>query len=166
MTRKEFVGLIGASTAIFCIGCNKADFFAPPAPKGLTIPDNGQPPVGAAPHPGGLHPGPTPPPPPKLDFTIDIEAPENQPIKFAGGFLQINNTIVALTFNYEYVAAQLNCTHNGVSIEFSGVNDRYVCPAHGSKFDKNGLVISGPAHIPLKIYKTKATGNLLRVYEE
>ena len=43
------------------------------------------------------------------------------------------------------------CTHLGCTV--GGVEWGYQCPCHGSKFDRNGLVIRGPAPKPLPWFK-------------
>lgn len=55
------------------------------------------------------------------------------------------------------------CTHLGCKIN-STVNDKLVCPCHGSKFNFDGIPQNGPATIPLKkleIEKDKSTGELV-----
>jgi cytochrome b6-f complex iron-sulfur subunit len=45
-------------------------------------------------------------------------------------------------------AISLVCTHLGCTVE---KNDQgYACPCHGSRFDKSGMVVNGPAAQPLK----------------
>lgn len=55
------------------------------------------------------------------------------------------------------------CTHLGCKIN-STVNDKLVCPCHGSKFNFDGIPQNGPATIPLnklEIIKEKSTGELV-----
>ena len=49
-----------------------------------------------------------------------------------------------LTFN------QKRCTHLGCALRYNASEDTYECPCHGSKYDKNGKVIVGPALKDLK----------------
>ncbi len=42
------------------------------------------------------------------------------------------------------------CTHLGCNVKHIGAG--FECPCHGSKFDQNGRVISGPAPQPLSWY--------------
>tara|TARA_B100000315_G_scaffold260158_1_gene319605 strand:+ start:5964 stop:6422 length:459 start_codon:yes stop_codon:yes gene_type:complete len=44
------------------------------------------------------------------------------------------------------------CTHLGCTVKLAQKN-QFHCPCHGSKFDKHGNVISGPAPKPLRHYK-------------
>jgi cytochrome b6-f complex iron-sulfur subunit len=60
-------------------------------------------------------------------------------------------------------AIHLICTHLGCTAE--EVPDGFTCPCHGSHFDRNGLVLQGPASKPLKRLKIKETeAGTLQVY--
>jgi Rieske Fe-S protein len=47
-----------------------------------------------------------------------------------------------------YRALWMSCTHRQAELNVSG--DRLDCPVHGSEFDSEGRVISGPATEPLR----------------
>ncbi|HKZ44157.1 MAG TPA: Rieske (2Fe-2S) protein [Anaerolineales bacterium] len=42
-----------------------------------------------------------------------------------------------------FTALSLTCTHLGCTLE--QVNEAFSCPCHGSHFEKNGMVLRGPA---------------------
>lgn len=44
-----------------------------------------------------------------------------------------------------FVALYAVCTHLGCLPKWVGTNDRFECPCHGSKYQRSGLYISGPA---------------------
>lgn len=48
-------------------------------------------------------------------------------------------------------AMTVTCTHQGCEVEPSGSGNSVVlnCPCHGSRFDRNGAVVRGPAGAPL-----------------
>ena len=48
-------------------------------------------------------------------------------------------------------AASAVCTHLGCTVNLAG--DGFHCPCHGSVFDKNGAVVSGPAPSALTWYE-------------
>ena len=52
-------------------------------------------------------------------------------------------------------AVSLICTHLGCIIGKSG--DGFACPCHGSRFNKDGRVLKGPAAAPLKEYRVIVT---------
>jgi len=58
--------------------------------------------------------------------------------------------IPAVIFNHagEFIAYSLVCTHLGCTVEQDGGN--LSCPCHGSRFDRDGKVIQGPAQRALK----------------
>lgn len=55
------------------------------------------------------------------------------------------------------------CTHLGCNIRWRKDKKIFECPCHGSVFDKDGRVISGPAPRPLEWYAVElaADGNLI-----
>jgi Rieske Fe-S protein len=54
------------------------------------------------------------------------------------------------------------CTHAGCDLSSGVASDQITCPCHGSVFDANGNVISGPAPSPLVHYAVTidASGNI------
>ncbi len=55
------------------------------------------------------------------------------------------------------------CTHLGCVVHYDPETKEFKCPCHGSRFDKMGRRIAGPARLPLeKIpYKKDKKGNLV-----
>ncbi len=50
----------------------------------------------------------------------------------------------------ELRALSPTCTHLGCVVEFNEAERTWDCPCHGSRFDTDGKVISGPARKPLE----------------
>ena len=46
-------------------------------------------------------------------------------------------------------AVSLRCTHLGCLLRFNGAETSWDCPCHGSRFDVDGAVLTGPAVKPL-----------------
>ena len=142
MDRKEFLSLlgltVGGGVAISCLGgCTKENVVDPGGSTG-----------------GGGG---------SLDFTLDLNAPENAVLKNNGGFLVKSGVIVARTTGGVYIAVAAACTHQGTIIQYEGNNSRFFCPNHGSTFSESGGVLNGPASTALKQYKTELSGTNLRV---
>ncbi|BCO11641.1 Ubiquinol-cytochrome C reductase iron-sulfur subunit [Citrifermentans bremense] len=58
-------------------------------------------------------------------------------------------------------ALDLVCTHLGCTVNVTPTG--LVCPCHGSRFDREGKVLEGPADRPLKRYAVEADGDRYRV---
>jgi cytochrome b6-f complex iron-sulfur subunit len=56
-----------------------------------------------------------------------------------------------------YYALSSTCTHRGCTVEEKG--SRFVCPCHGSTYDRSGGVLKGPAEQPLRRYPTRLENN-------
>lgn len=48
----------------------------------------------------------------------------------------------------------LSCTHNGCTINYNAMDQKFYCPCHGAVFLPDGTVESGPANSPLTKYNT------------
>ena len=143
MERKEFLNALGVSAASLflatCLGgCSKSGDAA------------------------GM--GNNPPPPSNIDFTLDLNQPDNSNLGTNGGFIYKNGVIVARTTSGSYIAVAMACTHQGTTVVFDGANNRFFCNNHGSSFSTTGAVNNGPASTNLKQYSTTLTGRMLRVF--
>lgn len=59
------------------------------------------------------------------------------------------------------------CPHLGCRYKWQADSDHFVCPCHGSVFDKNGKVVAGPAPRPLDTLPTKIeNGDLFVEWEQ
>lgn len=74
----------------------------------------------------------------------------------AGRFYLINN-------ENELLALYTKCTHQGCTVEWESDRQRFACPCHGSKFDRNGVRTDGPAKRPLDLMaiRTEPDGRLI-----
>ena len=101
----------------------------------------------------------------KVDFTIDLSDDDYSDLKEEGGYVYENDIIIAYLGNDEYIALSKVCTHNQCTVEYDDEGDKFVCPCHGSEFNTDGDVTTGPADEPLKEYNTELDDQTLRVYE-
>ena len=102
--------------------------------------------------------------PSNVDFTLDLTAAANSPLKTNGGYVYNQGIIVARTTAGAYVAVYSVCPHAGATVQYDTKNNRFNCPAHGSNFSTTGSLINGPASSGLKQYNTSLNGTSLRVY--
>ncbi len=70
--------------------------------------------------------------------------------------------LVARTGATSFSAIEATCTHEGTTI--NGINgDIYVCPGHGSRFNRSGQVVNGPAKSSLRQYSTSFANDVLTI---
>lgn len=70
--------------------------------------------------------------------------------------------LVARVASEDFTALTATCTHQTCTVSgYSG--ETYVCPCHGSRFDWNGQVLSGPAPRPLRQYTTSFANDALTI---
>ncbi len=68
---------------------------------------------------------------------------------------------VVRTGRSTYAALDLRCTHQGVTV--GAASSGWACPAHGSRFAKDGAVTNGPAARPLTKVRSTFNGTVLTV---
>jgi cytochrome b6-f complex iron-sulfur subunit len=135
MHRSEFLKYMGAGTLIACAGCSLVSC--------------------------GSNDDPTPT---IVDFTLDLTLPANSALQNVGGSLSKDGVIIAKLSSTEFTAVSRACTHEGTNVNYRSTQQDFLCPNHGSAFDKNGSVKNGPAARALTKYNTELTNNNLRVF--
>lgn len=98
----------------------------------------------------------------RLDFNVDINDKANVELKYNGGFIVINDIVVAKTLAGKYVAVSVLCPHQ-LNKDIIYSNGYFLCIIHGSKFDEKGKVIGGPAKTDIKQYQVVQNENILRI---
>lgn len=100
----------------------------------------------------------------KLQLTLA----QNKSLSKVGGAVTINlsdgSTIAVVRTTSAangFTALNLSCTHQGVTVAQQG--NTWVCPAHGSAFDKAGKVLRGPANSALFKYPVTATAKVVTI---
>lgn len=85
-------------------------------------------------------------PEPEVPSVFDLGNISNYPV----GSRTIRADIPAVIYNHagEFIAYSLICTHLGCSAETKG--DGFACSCHGSRFDRDGKVLEGPAQKSLR----------------
>ena len=105
-----------------------------------------------------------------IDFTIDLDSDEAQPLAANGGFILMNLVVVARNLEGEFVAASQVCSHQSYDqVRFvSQEGGIFYCDVHGSRFNQDGTplnqVDNNPAR-PITVYNVEVNGSTLRVFE-
>jgi cytochrome b6-f complex iron-sulfur subunit len=178
MEREEFLAKLGIGALTICMGsclaaCGKSGSPAPTENPPTGDPPTSNPPPGNPPPTGNPPPSNPPPsnpprsnPPPSNPtalFTVDL----GSSIKHVGDSTVSNGVIVARiaadNAAGSFVAVQVACTHEGGTLGYNSNQGLFVCPLHGSVFNKSGSVVQGPATTSLKQYNISVTGSTLSV---
>ena len=105
-----------------------------------------------------------------VDFTIDLNSEEAQPLSTNGGFILMNLVVIARNLEGDFVAASQVCSHESYDqVRFvSQEGGIFYCDVHGSRFAQDGAplnqVDSNPAR-PITVYNVEVNGSTLRVFE-
>lgn len=70
--------------------------------------------------------------------------------------------LLARTSDSAFSAIEAVCTHEGCTV--NGADGAiYVCPCHGSRYDRNGRVVQGPATASLRQYASSVAGDTVTI---
>jgi cytochrome b6-f complex iron-sulfur subunit len=70
--------------------------------------------------------------------------------------------LLSRTTQSAFSAIEAVCTHEGCTI--TGADGAvYVCPCHGSRYDRSGHVLQGPAQASLRQYATALAGDVVTI---
>lgn len=63
----------------------------------------------------------------------------------------------------EFYALNAVCTHLGCVVPWNKAQNKFICPCHGSQYDKTGKVVRGPAPLSLALEKCESdeAGNVV-----
>jgi cytochrome b6-f complex iron-sulfur subunit len=62
-----------------------------------------------------------------------------------------------------FIALSRTCTHLGCAVSWNGSEEKFVCPCHGSTFDRAGVVLTSPALRPLDFYPVRIEDGQIRI---
>ncbi len=82
------------------------------------------------------------------------------------GYRQVVDREVVFLFREEKGGARVlgsTCTHLGCRVSWDAEHQRFNCPCHGGRFDKNGIVVAGPPPEPLATLTAKVDGDRVHV---
>ena len=88
------------------------------------------------------------------------------PLANVGGAALVESTagvfLVARTSESAFSAVEAVCTHEGCTINGAD-GTTYVCPCHGSRYNRNGQVLAGPAKASLRQFTTTFTDGVVTI---
>jgi cytochrome b6-f complex iron-sulfur subunit len=104
--------------------------------------------------------------PQDIDFTLDLNAQENAPLRSNGGFVVRNDVVVARTVNGAFAAATVVCSHaQNRRIRYASGANEWQCDVHGARFRLDGTGLNSNASRGLRTYNTNLLDdNTLRVF--
>ena len=82
-------------------------------------------------------------------------------IPIGGALIYKQERIALIRQGEQVIALSLVCTHLGCTVTVTP--EGMVCPCHGSRFDRQGAVLSGPAERPLEQLQVEVSGDELVV---
>jgi cytochrome b6-f complex iron-sulfur subunit len=103
--------------------------------------------------------------PPVMNNTITLALSEFPQLSMVGGSVTgqpvgvRDPIIVVRTDATTVVALNASCTHRGCTVDYTPARERFDCPCHGSAFQIDGKVITGPAELPLPAYSATLTAD-------
>jgi cytochrome b6-f complex iron-sulfur subunit len=62
-----------------------------------------------------------------------------------------------------FIALSRTCTHLGCALSWNEDQQKFVCPCHGSTFDRAGVVLTAPAIRPLDYYPVRIEDGIIRI---
>lgn len=102
---------------------------------------------------------PDPGPPTEFDLGPKFEYPKGHQVVRLDIPAAIQHTDEGI------IAISLVCTHLGCTAEESEDGEGFTCPCHGSRYNKNGKVLKGPAAKNLPLYRIEEQGDgTLKLY--
>ena len=70
--------------------------------------------------------------------------------------------LVSRTADTAFTAIDAVCSHQSCTVT-NADGDIYVCPCHGSRYDRSGRVVQGPATASLRRYNTSFTNGIVTI---
>lgn len=102
------------------------------------------------------------------DFNVDLSEPSNASLLTNGGFIVVNDIVVARTKEGGYAAATVICSHKyNKKIRYVMKDNEWQCSAHGARFDVGGQGLNKQGSRGLLVYNTELVDeNTLRVFSK
>ena len=102
---------------------------------------------------------PDPGPPTEFDLGLASNYSEDFPV------MRLDIPAIIKRTEEGVIAISLVCTHLGCTVEENKDGDGFTCPCHGSRYNKSGRVLEGPATKSLPRYRIEEQADgTLRLY--
>src|SRR5690606_24435101 len=102
-----------------------------------------------------------------VDGRVRIVVADHPRLAESGGYLRLQPAgseefiyLVSLSGG-GYAALSPICTHLGCTVGLQG--SHLVCPCHGSTYERDGVVVRGPAEEPLRRYPVTASNGVVEI---
>lgn len=95
--------------------------------------------------------------------TVDLSVATS--LASAGGWALVtaSRVLIVNMGNNTYNALTSVCTHSQCDRNWTFANNVFTCTCHGSRFDREGAVVNGPATQPLRSYPATVSNSILTV---
>lgn len=88
------------------------------------------------------------------------------PLADVGGAVLVNSIagsfLISRSSTTAFTAVEAVCTHEGCTITGQD-GSVYVCPCHGSRYNRSGQVVFGPATAALRQYATSSADGVVSI---
>jgi Rieske Fe-S protein len=102
---------------------------------------------------------------PEANGSIQVTV-DGSPLAASGGAALVSSSagplLVVRTGDTTFSALNGTCTHRTCTIT-GYINQNFVCPCHGSRFDTTGAVVMGPAQVALGEHATQFANGVLTI---
>lgn len=97
---------------------------------------------------------------PRRKVVVSVARADIPPL---GALVYRESRVALMQANGEIYALSLVCTHLGCTLNVT--SEKLSCPCHGSEFDRQGMVLKGPADRPLKRLSVELRDGMVEVVE-
>jgi nitrite reductase/ring-hydroxylating ferredoxin subunit len=100
----------------------------------------------------------------KDDFTFDISKGQFRTLQQPGGWVKVNDVVIACVASGQFAAVGSICSHEGENqVVYRPAEKDFRCTAHGAEFDLKGSGKNKKGRKGLALYEASLSGNLLRI---
>ena len=142
MDRKEFLKNASAATALAFFGLSIESCSSDSED---TTPTGGNPPSGSS-----------------ITFNLN-DSPFNALQQAGGWLLHPSENVLLVNVSGQISAFGSRCTHTGCTRDWTFPNNLFQCNCHGSQFNTNGEVVSGPASSALTRLTVSVNGDVVSI---